>query len=113
MPPPVPLFRGNQTQGIEVPAGEFEKLARMPIQIVFGDNIPSTPVLELPADGRRAQVISARLFADALNRRGGRASVLLLPDAGLRGNSHFMFSDLNNLEVADQLTDFLTRQGVV
>ncbi len=26
-----------------------------------------------------------------------------LPDVGLFGNSHFMFSDLNNVQVADQL----------
>jgi hypothetical protein len=33
--------------------------------------------------------------------------VLHLPDAGLYGNSHFMFSDLNNVAVADQLMRFL------
>jgi hypothetical protein len=47
------------------------------------------------------------MFVDALNAQGGNASVLHLPDAGLYGNSHFMFSDLNNVAVADQLMRFL------
>jgi hypothetical protein len=112
VPPPIPLFRGTQGQGTEVSDGEFASLARIPIQIVYGDNIPVTPVPELPADGRRAQVISARLFAEAINRKGGRAHVLLLPEAGLRGNSHFMFSDLNNVEVAGLLSSLLALHGL-
>jgi hypothetical protein len=44
----------------------------------------------------------------ALNSKGGNASVLVLPDVGLYGNSHFMFSDLNNVEVADQMSLFLS-----
>jgi hypothetical protein len=33
----------------------------------------------------------------------------MLPEAGLRGNTHFMFSDLNNVQVADLLSAFLNR----
>jgi hypothetical protein len=36
----------------------------------------------------------------------------MLPEAGLRGNSHFMFSDLNNEQVADQLVLFLDMHGL-
>jgi hypothetical protein len=52
------------------------------------------------------------MFVKALNDKGGKASVQLLPDAGLYGNSHFMFSDLNNVEVADQLSAFLRAQDL-
>jgi len=49
------------------------------------------------------------MFVNALNKRGSdNASVLHLPDVGLYGNSHFMFSDLNNVQVADQLSAFLS-----
>jgi pimeloyl-ACP methyl ester carboxylesterase len=112
MPQPVALFKGSQAAGVQVSFAEFSSLAKIPVQVVFGDNIPSSPVPELPADGRRAQVISARVFAETLNRQGGRASVLLLREAGLKGNSHFPFSDLNNVEVADQLAAFLTKSGL-
>jgi hypothetical protein len=46
-----------------------------------------------------------------VNSRGA-AEILHLPDVGLRGNSHFMFSDLNNIAVADQLGRFLEKKGL-
>ncbi len=112
MPAPIPLYKGTQPAGTAVTPAEFAHLARVPIQVVYGDNIPKSPIPDLVADGRRAQEVTSRLFARALNGKGGDASVLLLPDAGLRGNSHFMFSDLNNVEVADQLSMFLRAKGL-
>lgn len=49
----------------------------------------------------------ARLWRDAVNRRGGDVTVVHLPEIGIRGNTHFPFSDLNNLEIADLLSTFL------
>ena len=107
VPPAIPLFKGSQASGTPVTPTEFAKLAQVPLQVVYGDNIPKQPIPDLVADGRRAQVVTSKLFVDALNKQGGQASVLHLPDAGLFGNSHFMFSDLNNVQVADQLSKFL------
>src|ERR1700704_2025906 len=112
VPAPIPLYKGTQPSGTPVTAAEFANLARVPIQVVYGDNIPKDPIPDLVADGRRAQVVTSRLFADALNKQGGNATVLHLPDAGLYGNSHFMFSDLNNVAVADQLSLFLKAKGI-
>jgi pimeloyl-ACP methyl ester carboxylesterase len=114
MPPPLPLFTGVDEPASPVAADEFAQLATLPIQVVFGDHIPTQPVPDLPADKRRVQVIAARQFAAALNAASGgdKASVQLLPDVGLFGNSHFMFSDLNNVQVADQLSAFLARHGL-
>ena len=112
VPPPIPLFKGNQPAGTPVTPAEFARLAQLPIQVVYGDNIPSQPIPDLVADGRRAQVVTSRMFVDALNQAGGQASVLHLPDAGLYGNSHFMFSDLNNVAVADQLSLYLQTKGL-
>src|SRR5688572_17021599 len=112
VPAPIPLYKGTQTAGTAVSAAEFANLAKIPIQVVYGDNIPKDPIPDLIADGRRAQVITSRLFVDALNKKGGNASVLHLPDVGLRGNSHFMFSDLNNIQVADQTSAFLQKNGL-
>ena len=107
LPPPIPLFKGTQPSGTPITPAEFAKLATVPLQVVYGDNIPKQPIPDLIADGRRAQVVTSVMFTDALNKHGGQASVLHLPDAGLRGNSHFMFSDLNNVQVADELSKFL------
>lgn len=112
VPPPIPLYKETQEAGAPIDPQEFANLAQVPIQVIYGDNIPTQPIPDLCADGRRAQVLTAPMFTDALNRRGGKASWLLLPDVGLRGNSHFMFSDLNNVEVADLLSDFLARHGL-
>ena len=112
VPPPVPLFKGTQAHGAALSTEEFAKLAKLPLQVVFGDNIPRQPIADLPADSRRVSVDSSRLFVGALNNRGGRASLLLLPEVGLHGNAHFMYSDLNNLQVADQLYVFLAKHGL-
>jgi hypothetical protein len=37
---------------------------------------------------------------------------LLLPDAGLHGNTHSPFADLNNVAVADLLSKYLTEHGL-
>lgn len=111
-PPQQPGSRGLQAASTPISPQEFSNLAKIPIQVVFGDNIPKLPVPDQPADGRRLQVQDSVLFIEALNQRGGRASVLHLPAVGLRGNSHFMFSDLNNLQVADQLSVFLAKFGL-
>jgi pimeloyl-ACP methyl ester carboxylesterase len=112
LPPPIPLYKGSQPSGTPVTPAEFANLARIPLQVVYGDNIPKQPIPDLVADGRRAQVVTSVMFAAALNKQCGNASVLHLPDVGLFGNSHFMFSDLNNLQVADQLSRFLNLKGL-
>jgi len=83
------------------------ELTRIPIQIVYGDNIPasSTPVLGL--DLWRVVTAVAPLFVSAINNQGGNASLLSLPSAGIFGNTHFPFADLNNLAVADLLSQYL------
>ena len=111
MPEPISLFKGTMEAGTIVPAADFASLTKVPLQVVYGDNIPTRPIPDLVADGRRAQVVASRPFERAVNSRGGAAEILHLPDVGLRGNSHFMFSDLNNMAVADQLARFLEKKG--
>ncbi len=101
MPAPIPLSRGALPAGTSFSDTEFSNLAKIPIDVVYGGNIPQEPTDNLPADGRRAQQIAGKLFAKALNDIGGQAHLTMLPDLGLLGNSHFAFSDLNNEQVAD------------
>jgi hypothetical protein len=39
-----------------------------------------------------------------------QATLVHLPEIGIRGNTHFPMSDLNNLQIADQLSKFLTEK---
>jgi hypothetical protein len=54
----------------------------------------------------------ARLWAEAVNRRGGDVTVVHLPEIGICGNTHFPFSDLNNVEIANHLAGFLAKKGL-
>ena len=54
----------------------------------------------------------ARLWRDTVNRHGGDATVVHLPEIGIMGNTHFPFSDLNNVEIADQVSKFLSDKGL-
>ncbi len=111
VPPPEPSSAGP-LPALGVPMAEFMKLTRIPIVIYYGDNIPTAPSPNGGADGWRARMIMARKWAATVNRHGGDATVIHLPEVGLHGNTHFPFSDLNNLQVADQVSMFLKRKGL-
>jgi hypothetical protein len=112
-PPPI-----RRVDGMMVPAGEmipmadFMKLTRFPIQIVWGDYIPtrSDPANvgpRLTLDARRVNVERAKLMVAAINRHGGHATNIMLPEMGITGNTHFPMMDLNNVRIADLLSSFL------
>ena len=87
---------------IEVPLEEFKKLTKVPMQMVYGDNIAKS----------NNTVKMAQLFADKIVKYGGKAQVLMLPDACLKGNTHIPFADMNNVAVADLLSKFLAENGL-
>lgn len=90
-----------------VPVAEFKKLTKIPIVIYYGDNIPETPMDNPGQDQWRIRLEMAKLWAAAVNRHGGDASVVHLPEIGMHGNTHFPFSDLNNFKIADLMYTFL------
>lgn len=111
VPPPMPSA-GGTLQAVGVPLSEFMALTKIPIIIFYGDNIPAEPSANPGQDGWRVRLAMARLWMDAVNRRGGDVTVVHLPEIGIRGNTHFPFSDLNNLEIADLLSKFLKEKGL-
>ena len=58
-------------------------------------------------DQWRVRLDMARLWAKAVNARGGDVTLVHLPDVGIHGNTHFPFSDLNNVAVAELMAHFL------
>jgi hypothetical protein len=52
----------------------------------------------------------ARLWVEAINKHGGDARLVHLPAIGIRGNTHFLMSDLNNVQIADQVARFLAEK---
>ncbi len=108
-PPAMPSGTGP-LEGVAVPLSQFMQLTKIPIVIYFGDNIPEQPTANPGQDNWRVRLAMARLFRDAMNRHGGDVTLVHLPDLGIRGNTHFAFSDLNNLEIADLMSKFLEQK---
>lgn len=111
VPPPMPSSAGA-LEAIGVPRADFLKLTRIPIVIYYGDYIPTEPSANPGQDGWRVRLAMARLWAAEVNRHGGDATVVHLPEIGIQGNTHFPFSDLNNVELADLMASFLASRGL-
>lgn len=111
VPPPMPSSAGP-LEAAAIPLSDFMALTKIPIVIYYGDNIPDKPSASPGQDGWRVRLAMARLWRDAVNRRGGDVTVVHLPEVGIRGNTHFPFSDLNNVEVADLMSKFLKEKGL-
>lgn len=111
VPPPMPSAAGT-LEGVAIPLAEFMELTRIPIVIYFGDNIPEQPTTNMGEDNWRVRLAMARLWRDAVNRKGGDVTLVHLPALGIRGNTHFPFSDLNNLEIADLMSKYLAEKGL-
>jgi hypothetical protein len=111
VPAPMPSSNGT-LEGVAVPLSDFMQLTKIPIVVYFGDNIPEQPTASPGEDNWRVRLAMARLWRDAVNRRGGDVTLVHLPELGIRGNTHFAFSDMNNLQIADLMSEFLQKKGL-
>ena len=101
----------GRTEGVEVPMPDFLKFTKFPIIVYYGDNLPENDERsELYEWTRRLHLM--RKWAALINQHGGDATVVHLPDIGLHGNTHFPFSDLNNIQVAEHMAKWLHEKGL-
>ncbi|SHE56866.1 alpha/beta hydrolase [Pedobacter caeni] len=113
LPPPIKsagLF--GELKGQEIPLSDFNKLTKIPIIIYYGDNIAKEPTKVWNKDHWRSGLEMAKIWAAAINKHGGDATVIHLPEIGIKGNTHFPFSDLNNIEIANQMSGWLKEKGL-
>ena len=110
-PAPIPSS-GGTLEALGIPLAEFMLLTKIPIVIYYGDFIPKEPMANPGQDGWRARLEMARKWRDAVNKRGGDVTLVHLPEVGIKGNTHFPFSDLNNLQVADLMSTWLNKKGL-
>ncbi|WP_145509688.1 MULTISPECIES: alpha/beta hydrolase [Yersinia] len=106
VPPPTKNAFDTLT-GESVPLNQFMALTKIPVLIIYGDNIPDKPTVLPAQDSWRARLAVARQWRDVVNKHGGDVTVIHLPEIGIKGNTHFPFSDLNNVEIADLVSKFL------
>ncbi|PSO16526.1 esterase [Bradyrhizobium sp. MOS003] len=80
-------------------------LKNIPTLIVYGDYIEQ--------DSRWPKIRANGIaFADAIRAAGGSVDVVDLPKAGIKGNSHLVMMDKNNLEVAALIQKWLEGKGL-
>ena len=109
VPPPTDSGTGPLA-GVPIPVDDFEQLTCIPIVLYYGDNIPTERHEVAGLDNWRVRWQMAGAFVDTINLHGGDAKLVSLPEIGITGNSHFAFADLNNRQIADQLSQFLTEK---
>jgi hypothetical protein len=115
LPPPIPSADGEMVPaGTEIPLEEFLKLTTHPILIIWGDFIPTEPDPANigPLEDRRILVEQFKLFAEAINRHGGSASNVVLPEVGVFGNTHYPYADTNINEVFAVVSQWLQQEGL-
>jgi hypothetical protein len=111
LPAPIPSAF-DTVEAASIPLDRFLALTRIPILVLYGDNIPDQ-AMDLPAqDSWRARLLMARQWRDTVNRHGGNVTLIHLPEIGIRRNTHFLFSDRNNVEIADLVSKFLGDKGL-
>lgn len=88
----------------------------------FGDpekaaSLKNTPILEIYGDyiDRDSRWPNIRKTQQELNKKykdaGASIDVINLPEIGIKGNSHMMMMDRNNLQIADIINDWLRVKG--
>lgn len=105
-------FGGREFKPPTVPLADFMQFTKIPIVIYYGDNIPGQASTNPGQEQWRVFLETAKRWRDAVNKRGGNVTVVHLPEIGVRGNTHFPMSDLNNVEIADLMYKFLSEKGL-
>ncbi|KAH8688048.1 Alpha/Beta hydrolase protein [Phaeosphaeriaceae sp. PMI808] len=72
-------------------------------------NVSSVPYLALSSEGGD-WVTHGHCIIDYLKQVGGKPEWIKLPDIGIKGNSHFMHLELNNLKIAQVVENWIDKQ---
>ena len=93
---------------------EYKKLldAKIPIVFYFGDYIENGPKDIESTTFWQNVLAQCKQFAEAYTKDGGDATVIELPKIGIKGNSHSMFQEMNNKEIADHIEKWLESKGL-
>ena len=75
---------------------------KMPIMVLWGDYVDGAPRWAPRLKG-------CREFAAAANKAGGKVDLVVLPEIGIKGNSHMLMQDNNSIELADMLLAWMEK----
>ncbi len=100
--------------GMEVSEEDFQKLLKIPMTVYFGDNIITgdKPDKHWGLDNWRVRLNLAKKWETVMKKHGGDVQVIVLPEIGIKGNTHFLMADLNNKEVANVMEKWMKDKGL-
>jgi pimeloyl-ACP methyl ester carboxylesterase len=85
---------------------QIATLAKVPLLVVFGDyrdtptGLPALPTWQARYEGCQALI-------KRITSAGGRAEMFAPPERGIRGNSHMIMQDKNNVQIADVILQWI------
>jgi pimeloyl-ACP methyl ester carboxylesterase len=85
---------------------QIKTLATLPILVVFGDH-RDTPTGIGIRPSWQLSFESCQALIDRLKAAGGQAQMLSPTETGIRGNSHMIMQDKNNLPIADLILKWI------
>ena len=85
---------------------QIKTLAAIPILAVFGDH-RDTPTGISTRPSWQESFDSCQALIGRVKAAGGQAQMLNPPDSGIRGNSHMIMQDKNNLQIADLIVQWI------
>jgi hypothetical protein len=88
----------------ELKPAEIATLAKIPTLVMFGDHLGDVQggIATWPASFE-----SCNKFVQQLKDKGGDAEMMSLPKMGIKGNSHMLMQDRNNLQLADLILTWI------
>jgi pimeloyl-ACP methyl ester carboxylesterase len=85
---------------------QITTLATVPVLAVFGDHRDTPTGISTPPSWQ-ISFDSCQALIGRLKAAGGDAQMLNPPDRGIRGNSHMIMQDKNNLQIADLILQWI------
>lgn len=90
-------------------AQQIKTLASIPILVVFGDH-RDTPTGISTRHSWQESFDSCQDLIGRVRAAGGQPQMLNPPDRGIRGNSHMIMQDKNNLQIADLILQWMDQR---
>jgi pimeloyl-ACP methyl ester carboxylesterase len=90
----------------DLTAAQIAALARIPTLVMFGDHLADVPPGIV---NWKTAYEGCNAYVEKVKAAGGDSQMMLLPDMGIRGNSHMLMQDKNNLQLADLILAWLDK----
>jgi len=84
---------------------QLATLAKIPTLVMFGDHLSDVRGF----NNWPMSFESCQTFVKQVNDAGGNAEMMSLPKMGIKGNSHMLMQDKNNLQLADLIIAWIDK----